>query len=107
MPRTRARASVLRTKQAWSIPGRTTSSTNVPRPASSRGSSTRCTRLPAYLVAPGIGSDIVLSNCLAQGRRSPAVATSALHPCGPTWRGDGWSQRLFTVQYRRADRSAR
>ena len=46
-PRTGARAKGLRTKQACSMPGSDTSSTNVPRPVSSRASSTRCTRAPA------------------------------------------------------------
>jgi hypothetical protein len=77
---TRARARVLRTKQAWSIPGRTTSSTNVPRPASRRGSSTRCTRLPAYLVAPGLRCVIVLCKCLAQVARPTRRRTGAAWP---------------------------
>jgi hypothetical protein len=41
MPSIRARANGLRTKQACSMPGREMSSTNVPRPVSSRVSSTR------------------------------------------------------------------
>ena len=45
--RMRALGCGLRTKQACSMPGRVTSSTNVPVPVSSRASSTRCTRLPA------------------------------------------------------------
>ena len=51
MPSRRARGNGLRTKHACSIPGRTTSSTKVPWPVSSRASSTRCTRLPAYRAA--------------------------------------------------------
>ena len=47
----RARAKGLRTKQAWSIPGRETSSTKVPAPVSSRASSRRWTRAPEYLAA--------------------------------------------------------
>ena len=34
------------------MPGRTMSSTKVPAPVSSRASSTRLTRLPAYRAAP-------------------------------------------------------
>ena len=47
MPRTVARASGLRTKQACSMPGRETSSTKVPRPVRRRASSMRGTRAPA------------------------------------------------------------
>ncbi len=51
MPLMRALAKGLRTKQACSMPGRETSSTNVPCPVSSRVSSTRGIRAPAYRVA--------------------------------------------------------
>ena len=49
----------LRTKHAWSMPGSWMSSTNVPCPVSSRGSSTRCTRLPAYRVAARVGVSVM------------------------------------------------
>ena len=56
MPRIAARASVLRTKDAWSKPGRRTSSTYVPWPVRSRASSTLDTRIPEYRAAPAIGA---------------------------------------------------
>ncbi len=72
MPRIAARANGLRTKNACSMPGRTTSSTYVPRPVRRRASSTRLTRAPTYRPAwASPAGACVLTRSRQSGRRRP------------------------------------